>query len=64
MSLTLKSLLSTKGQKRNRAAWKMNLFTTLAERNLCSKKVMAALTSNTYFESYVLYASRQKADEI
>ena len=27
----LKSLLSTKGQKRNRDAWKMNLFTSLVE---------------------------------
>ena len=39
----LKSLLSTKGQKRNRGAWKMNLFTYMVElwsydsRNLCSK---------------------------
>ena len=40
----IKSLLSIKSQKRNRAALKMNLFTPMAElwnydsRNLCSKK--------------------------
>ena len=44
-SLQLKSLLFIQGQKRNRAARKMNLFTTMVElwnyesRNLCSKKV-------------------------
>jgi hypothetical protein len=45
----LKSLLITRGQKQNRAARKMNLFTTwwnYESRNLCSKKMfMAALAS-------------------
>ena len=53
-SILLKSLLSSKGQKRNTGAWKMNLFTPMAELwnmiscNPCSKKVHFSSTSIVY----------------